>query len=331
MELKIDSEFSALHTPLTLDERMQLADNIQADGRILDPIIYWVEGDGIILDGEHRWEIAQAHKVPYVLEGISLPDRKSAMLWILHHQAGRRNLDTHGMTRVRYKALQLTGSAEAAAEMLGVNKRTIERSREAMEAIERLPDDLRKKYENGSLIVAEADMKRLGDLSDEAFSALVDKLRSSPEKTMRSLLPVNKSVLTREEYESLKDLNISGTVRQSIHSGGVSVDSKSIRKLAKIPAPKQVLVSSVLESSEICDLGEAIETVMAGTPRRTKAPANVNDIANKVEDLVGKLARVIDDAGEAIGDKSRTERESCMAALQSFHDVFKRWVGRYKV
>jgi ParB-like chromosome segregation protein Spo0J len=331
-QLIIDPEFSAMHTPLTGDERLQLTENIRADGRVLDPILFWVEGGGLVLDGEHRLEIAQSLGVEYRAEGISLPDRKAAMLWILHHQAGRRNLDSHGITRVRYKALQLTESTEAAADLLGVSKRTIERSREACQSLERLPEDIRKRYEDGSLVATEADMKRLGNLSEEEVAAVVDKLRKSPESLLHDVIPCNRSKLTRAEYDELKELCIGPVVRQDIASGAVSVDGKAIKKLKALPPAKQALVNSVLESGDlVTDLGEAVNIVAEGKPKRAKAPADVAVLADKLSDVVGKAARLVDEVGAALGDRSRQERENCISALQSFHELFKHWVGKYRV
>lgn len=86
---KVDRDFQNLIPPLTTDEFSQLEANCIADGKINDPIILW---DGMVLDGHNRLKIAVKHGLTFSTQPIDLPDRNSAVLWIVNHQLGRRNL-----------------------------------------------------------------------------------------------------------------------------------------------------------------------------------------------------------------------------------------------
>ena len=90
MNIRIDPEFEKLIPPLSSDEFQKLEQTILEDGAILNPLIVW---DGIIIDGHHRFRIAEKHPhIQYTTFERSFPNRHSAIAWIYKNQLGQRNL-----------------------------------------------------------------------------------------------------------------------------------------------------------------------------------------------------------------------------------------------
>jgi hypothetical protein len=55
-------------------------------------LVVWEEKN-VILDGHHRYEICQKHKLGCDLRLVSPPDLDAAKLWMIEHQLGQRNLN----------------------------------------------------------------------------------------------------------------------------------------------------------------------------------------------------------------------------------------------
>lgn len=94
-ELTIDAEFRSLIPPLSEQEFALLRQQILDKG-CLEPLYVWKNGGGksILLDGHNRHQICAENEVPCtVVEVLNLASREEAKLWILEHQAGRRNLN----------------------------------------------------------------------------------------------------------------------------------------------------------------------------------------------------------------------------------------------
>ena len=91
-ELTIDTEFEALLVPLATEALHLLREQILRDG-CREPLSVWrMDDGGILLDGHNRYKICTENNLPYRTVNIWLASREDAKLWILEHQAGRRNL-----------------------------------------------------------------------------------------------------------------------------------------------------------------------------------------------------------------------------------------------
>ena len=88
MKLKIDPELKSYIPGLTYSEREELKDSILKYG-IRDPLVIW--GD-ILIDGHHRYEIAQSYNLPFKTVNIDFDSIDEAKLEMLKIQLGRRNL-----------------------------------------------------------------------------------------------------------------------------------------------------------------------------------------------------------------------------------------------
>lgn len=93
LELTIEPEFQALIPPLSSDEFASLKQQILQQG-CLEPLYVWKNGDNrILLDGHNRYTICTENGVRFAFIKVpNVTSREEAKLWILEHQAGRRNL-----------------------------------------------------------------------------------------------------------------------------------------------------------------------------------------------------------------------------------------------
>ncbi len=93
LELTIDAEFQSLIAPLTPQEFDLLKAQILEQG-CLQPLCVWKTDDNrrILLDGHNRLRICSDSNRRYNTVNVRLASRDHAKLWILEHQAGRRNL-----------------------------------------------------------------------------------------------------------------------------------------------------------------------------------------------------------------------------------------------
>ena len=87
--MRIDEEFAALIPPLTDEEYKGLEASILAEG-CRDALVCW--GD-VLVDGHNRYRICKAHGVSYDVVQKEFTDRNEVLLWMLHNQLGRRNLN----------------------------------------------------------------------------------------------------------------------------------------------------------------------------------------------------------------------------------------------
>jgi hypothetical protein len=88
--IRIDPEFKALIPPLTPDELAQLEANLLDEG-CRDRLVVWRQS-GTLLDGHHRHEICQQHRIPFKVTHLDFAGRGAALQWTVLNQMGRRNL-----------------------------------------------------------------------------------------------------------------------------------------------------------------------------------------------------------------------------------------------
>jgi len=152
--MQIDIELNNYIRPLRNEEYEKLKESVLLEG-IRDPLVVW---NGMLLDGHHRYKIAQAYNLEYKTTEIDLPDREAAKEWILTNQLGRRNLTQQEASYCRgklYKSRKLNhggnrksntqngnlkSTAEELGEQYGVSKNTIIRDEEYSDAIDRVAE-----------------------------------------------------------------------------------------------------------------------------------------------------------------------------------------------
>lgn len=90
MRPRADPQLGALVPPLSPGEHAELEASLVREG-CRDPLAVW-EGRGVLLDGNHRFEICERRGLPYTLVEINLPDDAAAREWVVRNQLARRNL-----------------------------------------------------------------------------------------------------------------------------------------------------------------------------------------------------------------------------------------------
>lgn len=149
---KIDPEIKSLLRPLRESEYLALEENIQQHG-CNDAVILWKEKN-VILDGHNRVEICRRLKKPYRTKSKAFKDKHAAQVFVLAHQAARRNLSGDEISIIRghrYEVEKLTegrprgngklaqneqvSTAEKLAEEYGVSRETIKRDAEFAKGI----------------------------------------------------------------------------------------------------------------------------------------------------------------------------------------------------
>jgi ParB/Sulfiredoxin domain len=115
LAISVDPEFQTLIAPLSAQEFDLLKGQILERG-CLEPLYVWKTDAGrILLDGHNRLEICTRFQKSYTTVNIKLDSRDEAKLWILEHQAGRRNL-TDDQRAVIWNEIREARSAIVKAE-----------------------------------------------------------------------------------------------------------------------------------------------------------------------------------------------------------------------
>lgn len=184
-DLHISKRLKALLPPLTDAERQQLKGNIESDGEILEPILFWDDGKkNVVVDGMNRFEIARKENLAYPCKSLCFESYEEVELWILNHQLGRRNLLAPAAIRkIRgdlYNRLKrkdaghgdqrsggqidtpIQDAAEEVAEKAGVSASTVKRDGARVNAIASLTKAAKLVAEKAT----HAEVKKLAKLSE---------------------------------------------------------------------------------------------------------------------------------------------------------------------
>ena len=163
--MEIDNEFRNYIRPLSSEEYDKLEASILSEG-IRDPLVIW---QGILLDGYHRYKIAQEHGLEFKTVEVELPDRDTAKEWILVNQLGRRNLTEQEASYYRGKLYSArkqhqfihpksvgqnvprSDTAEELGKEYGVNGRTIKRDEQFSQAVDKVANEVGTEARNAIL------------------------------------------------------------------------------------------------------------------------------------------------------------------------------------
>src|SRR3989442_3693438 len=115
IQITIDRDFQQLIAPFSAQEFELLKSQVLAQG-CLEPLYVWKTGDArVLLDGHNRLRICTENNCSYTVRNVEISDREQAKLWILEHQAGRRNL-TDDQRAIIWNEIREQRSAIAKAE-----------------------------------------------------------------------------------------------------------------------------------------------------------------------------------------------------------------------
>ncbi|MCK5270452.1 MAG: ParB N-terminal domain-containing protein [Sedimentisphaerales bacterium] len=101
MKIKVARQFQDLIFPLTDQEKSALEKSILRYG-VRDSLVVWENGANYLIDGLHRWEIIQRHKISeYQVTKLHFDNKHEAINWVIDNQLGRRNCTPDAISYLR--------------------------------------------------------------------------------------------------------------------------------------------------------------------------------------------------------------------------------------
>jgi len=228
--IQIDAEFKSLIPPLSADEYQQLEANILAEG-CRDALVVW----GVVLiDGHNRYEICSRHGILFKTIQKDFESREDAMLWMIRHQRGRRNLTPYNNDVIALREAALLKAV--AKKQQGARTDISSTLKESLEPIDAWKDAAKSNNTSvGSMHkVAFVEEKapetikesaRKGDLSRDRAYKLTRALEASPEEhrvNMARLAGDNeeKVHILNRLYKSQGSPETNGTFDEIMSTGG---------------------------------------------------------------------------------------------------------------
>jgi hypothetical protein len=218
MDLFIDPEFRDLLPEHEPDEIAQLEKNIADEGRVRNPLVYWHnDGKNLIIDGMHRYEIAERLGVPYRTEPMIFESRAHVKAWIIDNAIGQRNIpDKQTLRIMRGKlfaanveanelpiplmqnaqksdtpAKKRKGKAAIAVEVAkatGVSPATVRRDAKFAEAVESLAPPVKKQLKSGKVKATDAEVKALAKLPEDKQKDAVAALQNGVHESLKDAI-----------------------------------------------------------------------------------------------------------------------------------------------
>jgi len=162
MRLTINETIRRTLIPLREDELQMLEQSVLAEG-IRDPLVVWNRnGEYVLLDGHHRYDLAQKHRLEFKIVEMKFDDETQAVQWVLQNQLARRNLTDEQRTLVLgryYNTLKLaphrpstenavkftafsgrSATARQVGEIFGVGEKTVRNAAEFAKAVDALAE-----------------------------------------------------------------------------------------------------------------------------------------------------------------------------------------------
>ena len=165
MQITVDNELKSYIRPLKDEEFEKLKESILSEG-IRDPLVVW---QGILLDGHHRYKIAQELGLEYKIVEIELPNKEAKKEWIIKNQLGRRNLTEQEASYYRgklYSARKQQGirtdltscqngkklnTTKEISDQYGVSERTVIRDEQFSQAVDKVAEEIGKEAKEAIL------------------------------------------------------------------------------------------------------------------------------------------------------------------------------------
>jgi len=163
MRICVDETIRRTLIPLRDDEQQLLEQSVLTEG-IRDPLVVWKRNDEyVLLDGHHRYELAQKHGLEFSIVEMEFDDESEAVQWVLRNQLARRNLSDEQRTLVLgrlYNQMKLAqgrppedekgdklspfsgnhATSRYVASLHGVNEKTVRRAGEFAEVVDALAE-----------------------------------------------------------------------------------------------------------------------------------------------------------------------------------------------
>ncbi|GJM63178.1 ParB N-terminal domain-containing protein [Persicobacter diffluens] len=255
--ITIHPELQKYIRPLSESEYQILEQNIMANNRIFDPLIVWKSADKYYLvDGHHRYSIAQKHKVDFNIALLdNHPDMEAVKVFMDEKQLGQRNMTgeeiaflrgaTYEHRKIKDPSQKRAGGGDTAEELsqvFHVNPKTIKRDALFYKGAIKLPDETRQMLIQGALPYTKRQIEDLGR-SEMDGAAFLEQMESKKEKTATNVAnPLVKPNLTPiQKQENFIRNNISKLMKERNRKTFYSNLSKSSEQ------DKQALKSTLEE------------------------------------------------------------------------------------
>ncbi len=232
MELKILPEIEENLFPLQPEELKLLEESILAEG-VRDALIVWPkDGELILVDGHNRYRIAKQHGIPFEIKEKCFNDIDEVLEWVDFNQLGRRNLleeqrDTIlGRLYKRKKGpvgrppVPSSGNvdkmstfpsstiAKEIAKRTGFNERTIRRSADFVNAVDKIKEISPKAAEqimNGKIKDALTTLPQVVKKSPEILKDIAGHLEKSPGKIKDILREIKFNKINSKESDKVNE------------------------------------------------------------------------------------------------------------------------------
>ena len=163
MRIRVDEMIRRTLVPPREDELQLLEQSVLAEG-IRDPLVVWNrDGEYVLLDGHHRYDLAQKHGLTFSTVEMRFDSYEEAVQWVLQNQLARRNLSDEQRTLVLgrlYNQMKLAqgrpsedekgdklspfwgnhATSRYVASLYGVNEKTVRRAGEFAEVVDTLAE-----------------------------------------------------------------------------------------------------------------------------------------------------------------------------------------------
>lgn len=196
--IQTDPELKALIPPLLDAERLQLRENLIAEG-VRDPLVLWhvPQNDTLILlDGHNRLDTITEEALFFHIELLQFESRLEAKAWMMANQLGRRNLskiqrsvllgDYYNATKAAHGGGRREKSedgpglsrAEEIAQEHNVSDITVKRAGKIAKGVERLAeqDPEAKTKALTRTDISQSDLADLADAPAETLAAVAEAL-----------------------------------------------------------------------------------------------------------------------------------------------------------
>ena len=207
----IDDELKKYMRPLRDEEYEKLKESVLSEG-IRDPLVTW---NGRLLDGYHRYKIAQEYNLEYKTIDIDIPDKEAAKEWMIINQLGRRNLTPQETSYYRGKLyeskkrqgartdltsgqnVQKLSTAEEIGKQYGVDEKTIRRDAEFSKVVDKITEEVGEEAKrailSGQANIPKKDIEKLIEIKQKA-PELVKPVLQGEVPLRRAKLEVQKKI-----------------------------------------------------------------------------------------------------------------------------------------
>ena len=299
IELTVSQRITSSVPDMTDEQFEQLEKNILADGRVIDPLLYWVkDGKNILIDGNHRWKVIKKHGiVKYRAEEIKFDDWDEAVLWVLEHVDGRRHLtpaaekknlgDIYNRRKAMMEAAASNpqnedqGSKEGLrtsdilAKERGVSHATVERAGAFAENMDKVSAPVRREIIKGELKATEADVAALATADATTQQQIAREVKEGEVSTLREAMAKH-GLAKPKAKPSVPPLDLDGIateLHKKLNAMNPRPSKTEISKLRTYEDAEQVNSFALINGGPVSSLDNAIRAYNDQPIRVPKAPA----------------------------------------------------------